>query len=271
MQLQQSVDDLKARGLGLAAISYDSPTTLKAFAGQRGITFPLLSDAGSATIKRYGILNAEATGRTAGIPYPGTFVLDARGTVVSRAFEDAYQERATAGSVLARVDRVAAGPAEAGHRSVSSGTSVVETQHLTARTSASDATAGPGTRFSLFIDIVPKPKMHVYAPEQKDYIPVSIRLRDDPAFRVHAPAFPKAEKYFFAPLKETQLVYSKPFRIVQDLTVALTPAVREQARTAGATLTIGGTLRYQACDDAICYLPKELPVSWTVALRALER
>ena len=41
----------------MAAISYDPVETLAAFSRQRGITFPLLSDAGSETIKRYGILN----------------------------------------------------------------------------------------------------------------------------------------------------------------------------------------------------------------------
>ena len=49
--------ELQTKGLGLAAISYDPVETLAAFSRQRGITFPLLSDAGSETIKRYGILN----------------------------------------------------------------------------------------------------------------------------------------------------------------------------------------------------------------------
>lgn len=39
------------------AISYDSPEILADFGKRHGITFPLLSDAGSATIRRYGILN----------------------------------------------------------------------------------------------------------------------------------------------------------------------------------------------------------------------
>ena len=43
--------------MGLAAISYDPVRTLADFSVRRGITFPLLSDAGSETIKRYGILN----------------------------------------------------------------------------------------------------------------------------------------------------------------------------------------------------------------------
>ncbi len=138
-------------------------------------------------------------------------------------------------------------------------------------TSASDTSAAPGTRISVFVDIAPKPKMHVYAPQEKDAIPVSLALEADPAFTSRAPQFPDPEKYYFAPLDLTQLVFSKPFRIVQDVTLALTPAFRERANAAGATLPIKGTLRYQACDDKVCFAPKDVPVSWTIALRPLER
>lgn len=259
MQLQQTYANLTARNIGLVAISYDPPATLKAFAEQRGITFPLLSDSGSATIRTYGILNTEATGRLAGIPYPGTFVLDAKGIVRERAFEEAYQERASAASLVART----AASAAAGTRS--------ETRHLVATASASDTIVAPGTRFSLVVDVAPKATMHVYSPEQKDYIPITLTLDADPAFKSQPAVFPKAERYFFKALEETQLVYSKPFRIVQDVTVALTPAMRERAKTAGATLTITGTLKYQACDEAICYLPVSVPLSWRIALRGMER
>jgi peroxiredoxin len=260
VQLQQSLPALQARGLGVAAISYDPPAVLKTFAAARGIAFPLLSDAGSATIRAYDLLNAGATGEMAGIPHPGTFVLDRDGVVVSRSFEEKYQERATAGSLLG-LDAQAPAAAKP----------TAETAHLTIRTSSSDGQVAPGSRLSLFIDVVPKPKMHVYAPEQKEYIPIRLTLEPADTFRAHPPKFPRAEQYFFAPLKETQLVFSKPFRIVQDVTVALTPAMRERARGSGASLTIAGTLRYQACDDAICYVPKEIPVSWTIGLRGLER
>ena len=59
MELQGRYDEIKKQGLGLVAISYDSPETLKKFADSRGITFPLISDPGSAIIKRYGILNEQ--------------------------------------------------------------------------------------------------------------------------------------------------------------------------------------------------------------------
>jgi AhpC/TSA family protein/cytochrome c biogenesis DsbD-like protein len=259
VQLQQSVDELRGRGIGLAAISYDPVATLKVFADAHGITFPLLADDGSATITRYGILNTEATGRTAGIPYPGTFMVDARGVVVARDFEEQYQERASASSIASRVTTNAHG----GDRA--------ETVHLAIVTSSSDKAVAPGTRFSLLMDVTPKPRMHVYAPGQKNYIPISITLEPDEALKVHPAVYPQGEWYLFPALNERQLVYSKPFRIVQDVTVALTPALRRRAAESGATLTIKGTIRYQACDDKVCYIPKDIPASWTVALRPLAR
>jgi DsbC/DsbD-like thiol-disulfide interchange protein len=111
--------------------------------------------------------------------------------------------------------------------------------------------------------------MHVYAPEQPEMIPVSLSLHAADV-KIHPPRFPAPETYFFKPLNETQLVYSKPFRIVQDVTIADTAATRARAQAAGR-LTITGTLQYQACDDAICYAPVTVPVAWTLGLRPLER
>jgi peroxiredoxin len=56
-ELQTRTADLAKNGIRLAAISYDAVPILADFSKRRGITFPLLSDPGSATIKRYGILN----------------------------------------------------------------------------------------------------------------------------------------------------------------------------------------------------------------------
>ena len=137
---------------------------------------------------------------------------------------------------------------------------VQETDHVMVKTFTPARSVKAGSRISLFLDISPKPKMHVYAPGQQDYIPVSIALGKDAFIKPHPPVFPAAEKYFFKPLNETQLVYSKPFRIVQDVTLA------ERLPDKKSTLTITGTVRYQACDDAICYFPKTVPVAWTLRL-----
>jgi peroxiredoxin len=56
-ELQARSAELKKDGIGLAATTYDPVAILADFSKRRGITFPLLSDPGSATIKRYGIFN----------------------------------------------------------------------------------------------------------------------------------------------------------------------------------------------------------------------
>ena len=145
-------------------------------------------------------------------------------------------------------------------------TAPIDTPHLSIRLSTSAAAAAPGAAVTLFVDVTPKPRMHVYAPDQKDYIPVSLTLERDDAIRAVRPSYPKAEKYFFEPLKETQLVYSAPFRIAQNVTIVSSPPLLDRARS-GSTQVIKGTLRYQACDDTICYMPKNVPVSWSIRLK----
>ena len=126
MELQDQLGALRDRGLGVAAISYDSEAVLADFAERRGITFPLLADDDSAVITEFGILNTvaeEAQGPNAddpdvvsdvrqyvsvfgaspniiGTPYPGTFMLDAEGRVTSRFFEEFYRERNTMANVM---------------------------------------------------------------------------------------------------------------------------------------------------------------------------
>ena len=159
----------------------------------------------------------------------------------------------------------------------------IETKHVTVVPSTPAGPVAPGARMTLALDVTPKRTMHVYAPAAKSagarssapraasegLIPVSLKIDADPAITVGAVQFAKPE--LRKVLDETQLVYSTPFRIAQDVTLAATPALRDRARTPGATVTIKGTLRYQACDDAICYVPVNVPVTWTVALERTAR
>ncbi|HEX9368116.1 MAG TPA: protein-disulfide reductase DsbD domain-containing protein [Vicinamibacterales bacterium] len=146
-----------------------------------------------------------------------------------------------------------------------SGGHAAETKHLAVTTSSSPDAVAPGKRVTLAVDVAPKPKMHVYAPGQEGYITITLTLEAAPAFSAAKAKYPAGEKLFMPALKETQLVYAKPFRIAQDLTLAATPELRKRA-SEGGSLAIKGTLRYQACDEAICYLPVTLPLAWTVKL-----
>ena len=70
MELQSRYADITKQGLGLIAISYDAPETHKKFADSRGITFPLISDNGSAIIKRYGMPYVRVFGSAASLSRP---------------------------------------------------------------------------------------------------------------------------------------------------------------------------------------------------------
>ena len=54
--------------------------------------------------------------------------------------------------------------------------STTDTLHLTVTTSTSGAIVAPGGRVSLFVDVALKPKMHVYAPEEKVNMPISLQV-----------------------------------------------------------------------------------------------
>ena len=81
MQLQKDIKSIEAAGIQVIGISYDSVKVLKKFTKQEKITFRLLSDAESRTIKVYGVLNDDAKGKQAGIPHPGTFLVGTDGKV----------------------------------------------------------------------------------------------------------------------------------------------------------------------------------------------
>ncbi len=285
MELQSRVEEIRRQGLSLVAISYDPPETLAAFTRQRGITFPLLSDVESSTIKRYGILNTvamelagpnahdpaladdikkyvSATGATnarmVGIAFPGTFILDRNGRVKSRFFEDFYVERNTVSSIIARGG--ATGEAVGGIQ--------VSTEHLEVRTYPSDAAVAPGNRVAILFDVTPRPGMHVYAPGASGYRVASVNMKPQPFVRVLPLKYPASEIYVFKPLNERVPVYQKPFTLVQEVVVE---GQREaQAAFRGKdSLTLTGTFDYQACDDTVCFNPASVPLSWTVTLRPL--
>jgi peroxiredoxin len=261
IELQSRLGELKAQGLGLAVITYDSPAILADFSRRRGITFPLLSDPGSQTIKAYGILNTTVAAGTSnyGIPFPGTFLIDRTGKVTSRFFEEVYQERNTVSTILIALGN-AKPPATAKR---------IETDHLEITTYVSDEVVAPGSLFSVVFDVKPNAGIHVYAPGAKDYKVINVLVDANPLLATKALQYPASEIYHFKPLDERVPVFQKPFRLVQSIAVSASPEARGALRGID-TVTITGSLEYQACDDRLCFTPRLIPVSHTVKLRQLD-
>jgi hypothetical protein len=139
-----------------------------------------------------------------------------------------------------------------------------ETKHLKFTVSIAPRVVSVGDRLTLSVDVVPKARMHVYAPGSK-YRPIKITITPQPALTIGETAYPRAESYYFKPLNETQPVYQAPFRLQVGMTVG---AIEPSSAGADSTITIAGALDYQACDDRVCYLPESIPLRWTMKVNA---
>ena len=245
------------------------------------MTFPMLSDDDSAVIEAYGILNTvaiEAIGPNkddpeliadakiyvatsgagqfaVGTPFPGTFMVDTSGRVKSRFFEEYYRERNTTANVMLKLG--------IGLSSVAA----IEgsTAELKFTAYPSNSTVSAGSRFAIAVNVEPNPGMHVYAPgaEAMRYRVVGLNLEPNVSFRYEPVEYPASETYHFKPLDEFVPVYQQPFTLLQEVVVEASNEA--QALLAELdTLTLTGSLNYQACDDEICYLPEVVPLSFTL-------
>ncbi len=129
---------------------------------------------------------------------------------------------------------------------------------LTFTTAAAAPVVKAGQTLKLFVDVTPRPKMHVYAPGAKDYIPIALEI-NSAGVRAGKLAYPASQDLYFEPTKEHVPVFQSPFRLTKDVVIASTAKP--------GTMYITGVLKYQACDDTICYNPVTEPLSWTVTVK----
>ena len=131
--------------------------------------------------------------------------------------------------------------------------------HATITPSPDEISSKAGAKLSLFVDVQPKPGIHVYAPGAGEfYIPITVKLNPQAQLKPGKVAYPKSETMIFA--DEKVAVFEKPFRLAQDVTL-------DKSLKPGATVVVTGTVHYQACDDSVCFAPESAPVSWTVLVK----
>ena len=80
----EHLEDLRAAGAQLVAISVDDAARAETVRQELGIKFPLLCDTSREVVKKYGLLN---TGEKGGIALPASFVIDRDRVVRFRALE----------------------------------------------------------------------------------------------------------------------------------------------------------------------------------------
>jgi hypothetical protein len=262
VELERDYSLVQKRGLGLAAISYDSVAVLKDFADRKKITFPMLSDPDSHIIRAFGILNESVKPESPqyGIPYPGTYVLDSGGRVVAKYFEDDMRERISASAILA--GRFG--------EPVTAARVTVAAKHAAVTTAASTSIAMPGHRILLVLDIDLPAHMHVYAPGVAGYIAVEWNIDAAGGTKLQPVQFPAPEKLYLKAIKETAQIYRGKVRLTRDITFGQEATLKPLA-DANGQLVLKGAFRYQACDDRVCYPPETVPVEWRFQFQGMER
>jgi hypothetical protein len=248
-------------GLGIASVSYDSAALLRNFAERKDLHYPMLSDPESRMIRAFDILNDNfpKDHQWYGVPFPGMYIIDERGVVTAKYFEDDHRERFTAASILVR---------QFGQDGAIKTT--VDAPHIQLTYSASDAALSPGGTATLILDIDLKPGMHVYAPGVGGgYIPIDWKMPESKAWIAEPVSYPESKKLNLPAIHETVPVYQGHVRIIRDLTIGQQP---ELAPFLGPdrNLAVEGAFRYQACDEKECYPPRSIPLKWTFRVDKLD-
>ena len=110
IDLNNGVAEMAKRGYRMAAISYDQPETQARFIAERQIKYPLLSDPKSEIIDRYGLRDPQYKegSKAYGVPRPVIFILDRKGVIKAKLYEETYKTRPPVGLVIETLDKVTA-------------------------------------------------------------------------------------------------------------------------------------------------------------------
>ncbi len=258
--MQNAREKFRQEGIGLAAISYDSEAILRDFTQRHRIEYPLIADPKSEVIRSYGVLNTEATGFTKGMAHPGYFYVMPNGTVKEKYFETAYTDRYTAGNVILKLFPELT---EGNGREVAA-------PHIKLTLFQTDEVVAPGSRFTVAAEVALPPDTHVYAPGVKGYKPIQLTIEASPDLRLLPVRYPSAKVLFLQAINESVPVYEANFRLLEDVVVSADRTFIGSV-TQAKTITLKGTLFYQACGSEKCYLPQKSDVSWEVRVIPLDR
>ena len=256
VELQEAWRTIQQNGVAVFAISYDSVSVLAAFAEKHGITYPLLSDEGSHSIRQLGLLNDEhliaqhafygiqTRDEQRGVAYPGTFELDAHGIISHKYFEQSYRVRPTA-----RIfEEYALGPAAATPPDVQAQPTSAGVE---VRVWADAPTYRPYQQLRLHVEVSLSPDVHVFAaPVPDGFTPLSVYVEPLDGLDVGPPSMPAPQPLRFAGLAEEFFIYDGTVQTVLPMRFT---------KNLGATV-VRLHVEYQACTSTECFRPDALHV-----------
>jgi hypothetical protein len=242
---------LEKNGVHVAAVSYDSKEILAAFAQKHSIGFPLLSDKGSETIRKFGIFNSNMAPdlRAFGVPHPVNYLVNPDGTVFKKYFVPNYQHRVTGSAVALR---------EFGTVESDAPMVTLERGALVVQIGLPSAKAFAGQEVSFFAHFELRPGWHIYGtPVPPGYTTTAITFEGPSVVRQKL-ELPAAEMLDIPALGETLPVYRGSFGGIG--TLLLRHPLPE------GRLALEGRLACQQCSDTVCEPPEMMSFELALTL-----
>lgn len=257
---------LTAAGVRVYALSYDEQAALTDFANAYEIDYRFLSDPDSVVIRQFGILNtiiSEDDHPWFGIPYPGTYVLNAAGEITHKFFENNL-------AVRVGPDQLVRAVAGEPMTELSADTSPPLGEDASAQPAAVQAEvflAGDELAVSVQSELVARFTVpdgrHLYAkPAPAGSVAVSIELDPTPGLVLREVIRPASELHTLSDTGERFPVHQG--RV--ELRLPLTVNGDAFAKGAEGKIRLSGKLRWQSCDDAVCDIPMSQPFELLVPL-----
>jgi hypothetical protein len=219
-------------------------------------------------ICRYGILNDQVGRGDAfleGIPYPGVYVTDEDGIVVAKFFHDTYKKRDSPEMLIdAALGRLVLSDDAPSVRGGDEEVRISATIH------GGKGTIRQGILRQLVLRFELAEGIHIYGePVPEGMIPTTVSVSAPAGLVVEDPIFPATETLRLESLGMELPVWSGtvdvvvPFYAVGELASETRPLDTDRAE-------IEVEVRYQACDDSVCFPPKTEKLALTIDLDVID-
>lgn len=222
----------------------------------------MLSDPDSRIIRDFGILNtliAEDDHPWFGIPFPGTYVVDAEGVIRSKFFENHLALRPGADQLARAVS------GEAVELEAATATGEVE-----CNVTIDDDPVAPGVLRELIVSLRVPEGQHLYGePVPTGMVATAVEIDQADELVILDATRPETRAHVLKGTGEELQVYDGDVSIRIPFTHSA--PLTSHADQAKAHLPVSGTVRWQACDDEACRLPSSMRFEFDLPLGRINR
>ena len=224
----------------------------------------MLSDIDSEVIKRYDVFNTIVQPDDVpfyGVPFPGFFLLDEDGVIVDKLFNRHFAHRDGIEAILDSY----AGRVTPGTNEPIATTSEDDGISITAFLRGGGGALRAGPRRRLIVRVEMPPGLHIYSePVPAGMVATAITVDCPDGFRHGAVKAPPTHEFELPGMAEPLHVWDNTVDFVMDVWADST--LGQAIATGTDSIEVEVTVRYQACDDAQCFIPRTRTLELDVPL-----